>query len=315
MCVNMFPASFRCIEENSVFCYNDPMPHIDIHIDRPWLTLALIGAAVAMFLHWSGGTHAEQPMGGDPSAATDMNPTIAIHDAEQSAEQIRERQQALANRENILRTQLAVLEQQIAAGGDDQTMQELAAARADLLSLLQDKQSADQAITESLQQIWDAESIAERASASKADNPDAVVQFEWPVAPLKGISAHFNDADYVKLFGVPHHAIDIPTPQGTIVGAAADGVVEKVSDQGMGFNSLIIRHSNGMTTLYGHVIKFLVKEGQAVHAGEPVALSGGTPGTPGAGPMTTGPHLHLAFYKDGQPVDPMLYLPPYPGVR
>ncbi|HVW66441.1 MAG TPA: peptidoglycan DD-metalloendopeptidase family protein [Candidatus Peribacteraceae bacterium] len=288
------------------------MPQIDIHIDRPWLTLALIGGAIALFVHFSSGTNAA-PVGGDPSGGNQVNPVVAIHNAEADAEKQREKQQALARREDVLRMQLSTLEQQMQAGGDDQTMQELATARANLVSLLEDKQAAEKAITDSLQQIWDAEGIAEQASRNS--NPNAVVHFVWPVAPLKGISAHFNDPQYVATFGVPHHAVDIPVPQGSIVGAAADGVVEKVSDQGMGFNSLIIRHSNGMTTLYGHVIKFLVKEGDTVHAGQPVALSGGTPGTPGAGPMTTGPHLHLAFYKNGKPVDPMQYLPSYPGVH
>ena len=83
----------------------------------------------------------------------------------------------------------------------------------------------------------------------------------------------------------------------------------KVSDKGMGFNSLVIKHAGGYATLYGHVSKFLVSEGQTVHAGDPVALSGGTPGTAGAGMMTTGPHLHLAMYKDGEVVDPLPLLP------
>lgn len=286
------------------------MPQIDIHIERPWLTLALIGGAAFFFLHQSPGTQA-LPTGGDPSSA--VNPVVAVHDAEQDAEKAREKQQVLSRREDILRTQLAQLDSQMQAGGDEQTMQQLTEARANLVALLEDKQAAEAAIADSLQQIWDAEGAA--MQASRNGNPNAVVQFSWPVAPLEGISAHFNDASYEEHFGVPHHAIDIPVPQGSVVGAAADGIVEKVSDKGMGFNSLIIRHANGMTSLYGHVIKFLVKEGQTVQAGQPVALSGGTPGTPGAGPMTTGPHLHLAFYKDGSAVDPMEYLPAYPGVR
>jgi murein DD-endopeptidase MepM/ murein hydrolase activator NlpD len=290
------------------------MPQIDIEIERPWLTLALVGGAIAYFVMRGSPATQASPMGGDPDSVAPASTAQTVHDAEVTAEHQREKQQALSRREDILRSELAILEAEIQNGGDAETMQQLSDARANLVSLIQDKQAAESAIADSLQQIWDAEGIAMKASANAA-TPEAVVHFMWPVAPLDGISAHFNDPLYLAKFGVPHHAVDIPTPQGSIVGAAADGVVETVSDKGMGFNSLVIRHANGMTTLYGHVIKFLVTEGQTVHAGQPVALSGGTPGTPGAGPMTTGAHLHIAFYKDGQAVDPMLYLPHYPGIE
>jgi murein DD-endopeptidase MepM/ murein hydrolase activator NlpD len=93
------------------------------------------------------------------------------------------------------------------------------------------------------------------------------------------------------------------------VAAAADGVIAKVSDNGMGFSSLVIRHEGGFATLYGHVSGFLVQEGQHVRAGDPVALSGGQPGTKGAGKMTTGSHLHFEVTKSGIHVDPLTYLP------
>jgi murein DD-endopeptidase MepM/ murein hydrolase activator NlpD len=69
-----------------------------------------------------------------------------------------------------------------------------------------------------------------------------------------------------------------------------------------------IRHDNGLATLYGHVSGFLVQEGQRVRAGDPIALSGGTPGTKGAGRLTTGAHLHFEVYLDGKKVDPLEYL-------
>ena len=131
----------------------------------------------------------------------------------------------------------------------------------------------------------------------------------WPVPPDEGLSATFHDLEYRKRFHMEHLAIDIPTPQGSTVVAAADGVVLAVSDQGMGFNSLTIKHRGGTVTLYGHVTKFLVREGDQVMAGDPIALSGGLPGTEGAGWLTTGPPLHFQALVDGQPVDPMQFLP------
>jgi murein DD-endopeptidase MepM/ murein hydrolase activator NlpD len=111
---------------------------------------------------------------------------------------------------------------------------------------------------------------------------------------------------------MPHRAIDIPAEQSSIVMSSADGVVEDVSDNGMGFNSVTIRH-DGFATLYGHVESFLVGAGDTVRKGQAIALSGGRPGTPGAGHLSTGPHLHFEIIKDGVRVDPMEYLPEAPA--
>ena len=61
--------------------------------------------------------------------------------------------------------------------------------------------------------------------------------------------------------------------------------------------------------MYGHISGFLVEERQKVRAGDAVALSGGRPGTKGAGRLTTGAHLHFEVLKDGTQVNPLQYLP------
>jgi murein DD-endopeptidase MepM/ murein hydrolase activator NlpD len=286
------------------FSYTTLMPEIEIQIDRPYLTLALVGVILAGIVYSTAGTNAQAPIGGDPDQ---QNPSMVASTAEADMAHIRERQQVLSLREQILRGQLALLQKQQDNGQqvDEQAFMD---TRDQLIALLQDKAAAEKKIVESLHEFWAADGYAYDASKN-GTNKNSVVRFYWPVQPLEGISAHFDDASYEQHFGMPHHAIDIPTPQGTVIGAAADGVVTKVSDQGMGFSSLVISHNGGMATLYGHVSGFLVKEGDHVKAGDPVALSGGTPGTKGAGLMTTGAHLHLAFYKDGVVVDPELYLP------
>jgi len=132
--------------------------------------------------------------------------------------------------------------------------------------------------------------------------------FVWPV---KGpISAGYLDSDYVKVFGVNHRAIDIVVPQGTPIRAATDGIVHTVRDGGAtGYSYVLIGHRNGYATLYGHVSSFLVKSGDIVRAGQSIALSGGTPGTHGAGHMTTGAHVHFEVLKNGVHVDPRSMLP------
>ena len=134
--------------------------------------------------------------------------------------------------------------------------------------------------------------------------------FIWPVNPVRGISAYFNDADYLRLFGIPHNAIDIPLPMQTPIKSPEDGVVIKVKGgAGLDFHYVIIEHPGGIRTLYGHVYKIFVSEGEVVSKGQVFALSGGMPGTTGAGFLTTGAHLHLEFSKDGKYVNPLNYLP------
>lgn len=129
--------------------------------------------------------------------------------------------------------------------------------------------------------------------------------FAWPVEPKRGISAYFREAAYKGTFGVQHNAIDLPIYQGSPVRAAADAIVYSAKDNGYGYSYIILAHSGGFRTVYGHVSSILVKNGQKVPKGSIIALSGGMPGTLGAGYMTTGPHLHFEMLKDNNYVDPL----------
>lgn len=132
--------------------------------------------------------------------------------------------------------------------------------------------------------------------------------FIWPVTGP--ISAGYLDTDYVHVFGVAHRGMDIAVKQGTPVKAITDGIVHTVRDGGAtGYSYVLIGHRNGYASLYGHMSKFLVREGDVISAGKIIGLSGGTPGTPGAGHMTTGAHLHLEVTKDGAHMDPRAVLP------
>ena len=125
--------------------------------------------------------------------------------------------------------------------------------------------------------------------------------------PLQGISAYFHDRAYQQRFKMQHNAIDIPTPQGTQVLAAAGGIIKDVVDHGLGFNYITIEHPGGYSTLYGHLTKFAVEKGQKVIAGDVIGYSGGRPGTKGAG-FSTGPHLHFGVFMNGASTDPLQFL-------
>ncbi len=131
----------------------------------------------------------------------------------------------------------------------------------------------------------------------------------WPINPKKGLSSYYLDSDYEEYFGVKHHAIDIRTPQGTSIFAPASGYVQKIADNGNGYSYILLAHKDGLSTLYGHVSEILVKKDELVQIGQLIGKTGGTPGTKGAGTMTTGPHLHFEVHSEGKNKDPLDYLP------
>ncbi len=143
------------------------------------------------------------------------------------------------------------------------------------------------------------------------------LKLAWPVSPKLGLTAFFEDSGYAAAFGVSHQALDIRVAHGSVITAPADGVVYRVNDaaakdglkEKLGYGYLIVAHRKGVMTLYGHISAALVKEGDFVQRGQIIGLTGGTPGTPGAGARTTGAHLHFEVFQDGVRVDPFEYLP------
>jgi murein DD-endopeptidase MepM/ murein hydrolase activator NlpD len=99
-----------------------------------------------------------------------------------------------------------------------------------------------------------------------------------------------------------HNGIDIAVPENTPVRPAAPGkVVFSGFSNGYG-NCVIVDHGDGVTSLYGHNVRNLVKVGDTIAAGTALALSGSTG-------RATGPHIHFELRKDGTPIDPAALAP------
>jgi murein DD-endopeptidase MepM/ murein hydrolase activator NlpD len=98
-----------------------------------------------------------------------------------------------------------------------------------------------------------------------------------------------------------HAGLDFPSPTGTIVLSAGYGKVTFVGEKS-GYGKLVeITHGAGLVTRYGHLSAFLVKEGQTVNTGSPIAKVGSTG-------RSTGPHLHFEVRRKDSAVDPSRFL-------
>ncbi len=137
------------------------------------------------------------------------------------------------------------------------------------------------------------------------DGYEGETTFTWPVHGV--ITALFHDPSYPFRNLFEHAGVDIAVPQGTAIEAAAPGFVARVyKGQDYGYYVLII-HANGFATLYAHMSRIDVELDQYVSRGQSIGLSGGRPGTPGAG-FSTGPHTHFEIRLNGIPVNPLAYL-------
>jgi murein DD-endopeptidase MepM/ murein hydrolase activator NlpD len=252
---------------------------------------------------------AEDARGGDAAVPAETVPP-GMSDDEKRMLEARQEEAALASQADIMRYQLTVLQDErhrLGANVDPALDAQFRESTKLLTSFILDQKKAEQFILTSLSEMWE----AENQGAALAQGPlpaGSRIVIQWPVEPLLGISAYFADASYKAMFHMDHHADDIPTPQGTIVRAAAGGIVKDVVNHGLGFNYVTIEHPGGYSTLYGHLTKFSVQKGQQVLAGDEIGLSGGRPGSPGAG-LSTGPHLHFALFINGKPVNALPFLP------
>lgn len=128
---------------------------------------------------------------------------------------------------------------------------------------------------------------------------------QLPDSVLIDVSAYYmphmgnitSNFGYRARFRRMHYGTDLQIRIGDPIHAAFDGKVRIVAYQRGYGNVVVIRHSNGLETVYGHLSKHLVQVDQIVKAGDVIALGGNTG-------RSTGPHLHFETRFLGQPIDP-----------
>ena len=144
-------------------------------------------------------------------------------------------------------------------------------------------------------------------------NNDVVAAYKDAIVPesftfdLTGFCMPTEHTKITDVFGYRprrrrrHEGLDIKVYVGDTIRAAFDGKVRVVKNQGRrGYGKyVVIRHDNGLETLYGHLSKQLVEVDQLVKAGEPIALGGNTG-------RSTGSHLHFETRFLGKPLNPAL---------
>jgi hypothetical protein len=160
-----------------------------------------------------------------------------------------------------------------------------------------------------------------KVELSKAD----LARAEREIATIKELKLHWRDTPETDLalmqpvpgelasrFGLrrffngearqPHVGLDVAAPRGTPVVAGGAGQVLAVGDYFFNGKTVFIDHGNGLITMYCHLDRIDVQEGQAVEKGQPIGLSGQTG-------RATGPHLHWSVVLNGAMVDPELFIP------
>lgn len=120
------------------------------------------------------------------------------------------------------------------------------------------------------------------------------------IKPVTGtISSRFGARSRIR--SSVHTGLDIATSNGTPIKVAASGTVTWAGYKGSYGNLVVVTHSNGVQTYYGHCSKLYVQAGQTVSQGETIAAVGSTGNS-------TGPHLHFEIRVNGVAYNPQNYL-------
>lgn len=118
----------------------------------------------------------------------------------------------------------------------------------------------------------------------------------------KGVRSPLGAININQRFSFIHKGVDLDGNTGDPVRPVAEGVVKKVNSWNFAYGKhVIVDHGSGFVTIYAHLSQINVKEGERVTIESTIGKVGSTG-------WSTGPHLHLEFWVNGEAVDPLIYL-------
>jgi murein DD-endopeptidase MepM/ murein hydrolase activator NlpD len=170
---------------------------------------------------------------------------------------------------------------------------QLSAAQGTFDALAAEKAALDARLREAEIRLLEIQGVPDAASTwaqlqAAEESADLLIAAGGAVAPTKGRVT----SCYGSRWGTLHAGVDIAAPIGTPVFTPEGGVV-LAAGPASGFGlAVLVQHSNGTITLYGHVNQMFVSPGQAVQAGQQIAEVGNRG-------QSTGPHLHFEVHDGG----------------
>lgn len=149
-------------------------------------------------------------------------------------------------------------------------------------------------LTADLYTDFDNAAVHNRAATIPDQTRVDLRDFTMPT-PSRVVTSNFGPR-----WGRRHEGLDIKVYTGDTIRSAFSGRVRIVRYDRKGYgNYIVVRHPNGLETVYGHLSRQLVQEGQEVATGEPIGLGGNTG-------RSTGSHLHFETMLNGVPINPAL---------
>jgi murein DD-endopeptidase MepM/ murein hydrolase activator NlpD len=151
------------------------------------------------------------------------------------------------------------------------------------------------------QLIW---SVIAACDPTVAAQLQPVAELAWPLTGSMKVTSPYGERMH-PIVGEEafHQGVDLRAQYGSPILAPADGIVLYIGSKTAYGNMVVVLHGGGIATVYGHLWKFAVQPYERVQKGQLLGYTGNTG-------FSTGPHLHFEVRRDGEPTNPLKWLPP-----
>jgi len=238
-----------------------------------------------------------------------------INELNSSKKQVQTVKEELVTDKTALESDRAESSQQVAqqkkkAQESDQLMQQLNSQESTLKATEEKVAAEEESIRQEIvamqkQQEEEARAAKQNSSAPNSGGSGGPAysggKLGWPCDSRNITSPYGNRMHPTRHVYSFHEGIDISAPMNSNVYACADGTVVTATYGSAYGYYVVINHGGGLATLYGHNSRLLVSVGQTVTRGQIIAKSGSTGNS-------TGPHIHLTVFLNGQYQNPINYL-------